>query len=196
MSGLSLWTIEDALIELLDARAELLAGLAANEDPERREELATVERTLAEYVEREVGKVDGIHSYLRYAEHTAAAAREEATRMTERARVLEASAERLKRLVVDVMDHTGKKRLEGHGGRLLRVQGNGGLPPLIVDPGVLPDEYVDVTIRVSLADYKAKKMEVKILDSQPADRRIREALAAGPVPGAYLGERGQHLRLS
>jgi hypothetical protein len=94
------------------------------------------------------------------------------------------------------MDRTGKKRLEGHGGRLLRVQGNGGLQPLIVDPGVLPDEYVDVTIRVSLADYKAKKMEVKILDSQPADRRIRGALADGPVPGAYLGERGQHLRLS
>jgi hypothetical protein len=48
----------------------------------------------------------------------------------------------------------GKKRLEGRTG-LLRIQGNGGVAPLVIDhPGYIPDEYCVWEGRISFAAYK------------------------------------------
>lgn len=204
MPGLSLWTIEESLVELLSAREELIEALADPDqnDPvgERPAELAEVEKALAEYVGREVAKVDGIHGYLKYATATAAAARQEAREMAERARRLEDNAARLKALCVDIMTAAGKKKLEGTAGRALRVQANGGLAPLVVDPAVLPAEYCDATIAVPANLLPAIRealgsYTVRVVSSAPANERIRAALAEGPVPGAHLGERGSHLRI-
>ena len=129
MSGLSLWTIEDSLATLLGAREELLAEsqhpTPTRESAEISAEIAEVEKALAEYLAREVAKVDGIHSYLRWADSNASAARVEAQQMAERARRLEGGAKRLRQLCCDIMAQRGLKRLEGTGGRVLLRRGNG-----------------------------------------------------------------------
>ena len=216
--SITLWSIEDALVELLDARQQLIEEIehpepAAAPTPElraqvaeymareKRAELAEVEKALAEYVGREIQKVDGIHAYLKWADATAKAAKEEAAAYAARCKRAEAARDRLKALVVDVMRATGKRRLEGTAGRVLRVQANGGLAPLEVDGDVLPDEYIDITVRLPLTEWRGltekcyPTASARILTYAPATERIREALAEGPVPGAHLGERGEHLRL-
>ena len=123
MSGLSLWTIEDSLATLLGAREELLAESQqpnpTRESAEISTEITEVEKALAEYLAREVAKVDGVHSYLRWAEANASAARVEAQQMAERARRLESGAKRLRQMCCDIMAQRGLKRLEGTGGRVL-----------------------------------------------------------------------------
>ncbi len=206
MSGLSLYNIEAALLDLLTAREELLAKrgdpkqMPDWEDTEA--ELDEVEKALAEYVRAEVKKCDGIHHYLTAAKQTAEAARLEAQRMTERARRLEESTKLLKALCVEVMAMAGTKRIDGTAGRYLRRKVNGGLAPLVVQDDVLPSEFRDITVRMCQSDWDVlmksdySTIGHKVEDCQPANDRIRAALAAGEeVPGARLGERGEHLEI-
>ena len=202
MSGLSLWTIEDSLATLLGAREELLAESQqpnpTREAAEISTEIAEVEKALAEYLAREVAKVDGIHSYLRWAEANASAARVEAQQMAERARRLESGAKRLRQMCCDIMAQRGLKRLEGTGGRVLLRRGNGGLAPLNVQPEILPIELRDVVVRVRgdvAADMEREGWAYERLSDEPSNGRIRAALAVGPVPGANLGERGESLQV-
>lgn len=196
MSGLSLFVIEDALTQLLEAREELTAGHPTDDTPA---ELAEVEKALAEYVAREVSKVDGIHSYLKYATLTAAAARQEAREYEGRARRLEANADRLKAICIDVMQTAGKTRLEGTCGRALAVQGNGGLAPLSVQEDILPPGYRLVTVRMRRDDYDLLDLESvvhRVMSDTPNHDDIRDAIRQGEdVPGAHLGERGKQLRV-
>lgn len=202
MSGLSLWTIEDSLATLLGAREELLAESQqpnpTRESAEISTEITEVEKALAEYLAREVAKVDGVHSYLRWAEANASAARVEAQQMAERARRLESGAKRLRQMCCDIMAQRGLKRLEGTGGRVLLRRGNGGLAPLNVQPEILPIELRDVVVRVRgdvAADMEREGWAFERLSDEPSNGRIRGALAAGPVPGASLGERGESLQV-
>ena len=201
----------------MSAREELLAEKAAGEEqtpallPRRHPdeiaaELAEVEKALTEYIHREISKVDGIHGFLRYADQTAKVAREEAAAMTERARRLEASRDRLKSLCVSIMAQSDKKRLEGTGGRVLLRKGNGGWAPLVVDgwdgkreewvssEGVacspLPRDLVDITVTLPANEW------VQLVSHLPASfitwkrafapngKAIREALAQ-PCPKCH-----------
>jgi hypothetical protein len=208
MSSLSLYTIEDALLQLLEAREELRAEIAA--DPMHPDidadahgvrvsaaaaELAEVEKALAEYVTREVRKVDGIHNYLWSAKVAYEAAREESARFAERARRIKDSSDRLKQLCCDVLAAAGKKRLDGTGGRYLLRKGNGGLQPLQVQEDVLPEELVDVTVRLPLNEWRALAARGigvdrgKIVAREPANDRIRAALQEPCKRCGGIGER-------
>lgn len=193
---LSLFQIEDALVQLMEAREEVT-------DPA---EVEQVELAIRQYVEAEVRKVDGIRGYLRHCVLMEAGAREEAAIQSRRANAWAARKERLKEMCKDVMEHAQVKSLEGNTGRL-RVQGNGGVLPLVItDESQVPEEcckYVGwiggslwhaiLNSVTNMGDgrpgsyWNDYKME-RVVDGD----RVRAAL---PVPGAHLGERGTHLRV-
>ncbi len=196
MSSLSLYNIEAGLLDLLTAREEVLAGEQTADTPM---ELEQINKALAEYVGREVAKVDGIHSYLAWAKSTAEEARAQAAAFGERARRIESGIERVKACCLDVLQAMNKKRLDGTAGRYLSIAGNGGVQPLSIQDDMLPPEYQDITVRLPrdvwrglLGDYILPE-GVQVLDVKPANGRIRAALAEGPVPGASLQPRGVHL---
>src|ERR1700690_3320444 len=116
MSGLSLYTIEDELLQLLQAREEILTN---EQTPETPAELAQVETALAEYVTAEVRKVDGIHAYLKQAKATAEQAKAEAAEMRARAERIENGMARLKEFCLQAMQLAGMKRIDGTAGRYL-----------------------------------------------------------------------------
>jgi len=216
-SSLTLYAIEDALLGLLTAREELietdrLIESADNLSPaergeaiaENEAEIQQVEKALAEYVAREIGKVDGIHHYLTHATVVAKEARAEAEAMRNRAVRIEANVARLKALCCDVMAAAGKKRIDGTAGRYLLRKGNGGLAPLVVQEDILPENFRDVTVRVPkqwwrelLASLPPEEMPgestIVTLVDESANARIRECLKYMEIPGAHLGERGEHL---
>jgi hypothetical protein len=220
MSGLSLYTIEQALLDLMEAREEVLESLALPTEVnvplpeplateyrlEHEAELAEIDKALAEYATKEVAKIDSVHAWLKQATLTASAARQEAAEMAVRAQRLEAGIKRLNAICVDVMAARGLKRLEGTGGRALVRRGNGGVAPLHVDSlDILPLCYQMVTVRMSrdcwdaikeLDELLGEKLVAEVKDAEPNNSRIRAALLDGQnIPGARLLERGEHLEL-
>ena len=205
MSGLSLYVIEEALAELLSAREDLLTETPGiRPEPERAAELTEVEKALAEYVAREVGKVDGIHGYLRAAEATEEAARAEAARFTARANSIKANVERVKRLVLDVMVMQGKKRIEGTAGRAITRQANGGVLPLVIsDETAIPSDCKRATVQMPADEWESFREHMLDIGMtliservEPDQKAIREAIVdTGGVPGASLGERSEHIRI-
>lgn len=161
MSSLSLFHIEAELAQLVSLREEM---------SEAGEDTAAVDQQIAEYIAREIRKTDGIRSYLRHCDHMANGAKEEADRLTELANLWTARRDRLKAIVLRVMQDNGLTRLEGKTGTLL-VRAN---PPRVEvqeDLDLLPMEYVRVVPEQRVPDKKA----------------IAAALKAGePVPGARL----------
>ena len=199
-NSLSLWDIDSGIMELVSAREQVqddLAYMDANETnpldyAEKKAELAEVEKCLVEYLQKEIQKVDSIHGFIRYATATAKAAREEAQLFTDKARRLEANVERVKAICMSVMVAMGKKRLEGTAGRTLRIQGNGGKEPLVVDgwdsekgkwnsnaTSALPREFQIATIKMPMSAYLkycAIEWQAVLVDTEPANARIREEL--------------------
>lgn len=208
-TSLSLYIIEDSLAELLAAwddligQIEQLASIPESQATpdvatsliERRQELAIVERTLREYVTLEVRKADNIHRYLTTAKAILAARKAEAKRMTEGAKQLESSIDRLERLTMAAMIQGGKTRLDGTNGRYLLRKKNGSVAPLQVDgwnddtktwfqEPVLPEEFMDVTVVLPLSDWKrllaqpdAPLVDATVKGGAPSNKRIRGALA-------------------
>ena len=206
MSSLSLYVIEDALAQLLAAREDLLAEQPGLRDAdERDQELAAVELALEDYVRQEVSKVDGIHSYLKYARITADVARQDAKEASTRAKRLEDSVDRVKRIAAAVMEQQGKKRLEGTGGRMLLLKGNGGVAPLTIQDDIVPDAYCSFDVRLTgqvwatIRQYlpvRSRDLFDKCSNRAPSQTLIRVALEAGEeVPGAHLEPRGVHLEV-
>jgi hypothetical protein len=198
MSGLSLYRIEDALLQLLQAREEILTN---EQTPETPAELAQVETALAEYVTAEIRKVDGIHAYLKQAKATAEQAKAEAAEMRARAERIENGMARLKEFCLQAMQLAGMKRIDGTAGRYLLRKGNGGKEPLVVaQPELVPDEYRILTLKVRADKWDPEAFASAGLESIAAsepeisNELIRKALEGGSaVPGAHLEARGQHI---
>lgn len=176
-NGLSLYTIEDGLAELLEARQQTLSDIAKTEASDRggdlaedlaeqRDALAMIEKTLAEYQSLEVRKVDNCHRFLSSIKHLVPALKAEAAAITARARRLEASGEWLKERIMQAMELGGKKRVDGESGRYLMRKGNGGLAKLHVDgwdderkqwttqEGVLDERFIDVTVTLPASQWE------------------------------------------
>lgn len=142
-NSLSLYTIEDGLAELLEAREATLADIRlletagdksdSNDLDECKHALAVIEKTLAEYLTLEVRKVDNYHRFLTAAKALIADIRQEEARITARRKRLEAASAWLRERALAAMAIIGKKRVDGAGGRYLLAKGNGGLAPLVVD---------------------------------------------------------------
>ncbi len=187
--SISLFDLEKSLAELMDIRDELLTeqpGLRPAE--ERDQALAVVEDALAEYVQREVVKVDGIHSYCRYGIQTAKVAREEAKLFAEKADRLENAVQRVKDFCMAAMVAMGKFKLEGSGGRVIARQKSGGVEALQVQDGIVPDALCDYTIKLdgeSFARIRAfltpgwrESLDKSVVKREPSNSRIREKLAS------------------
>jgi len=196
--SLSLFAIEEQLIQLI----------AFAEDPDLTpEEREVAAGEIQKYVAAEVRKVDSIRGYLRHCEVMAWAARGEARRQLDNATIWENRQQRIKGYCFDAMQHAGLKKLEGNTGTL-QVKGNGGVQPLQVNnESLVPEEYCDYVGRISgrmwrtvlkiCAAVSAPDVSKDDVDLQrvPNNKRVREALASGPVPGAQLLERGAHLEV-
>lgn len=132
------------------------------------EQLAECQAEIAEYVEAELRKVDGICSYLAHCEAQAEAAGAEIERLEARKRSAAKRAERLSGYILQVMEALGKEKLEGRVSTLaLR-----GCPASvrIVNEGELPAEYVRERV-----------------ERAPDKVAIKQAIASGrEVAGAVL----------
>lgn len=169
MSDLSLWNIESALHELLLARDEAL--------DER--EVVEVEKALAEYVNRELSKVDNIRHYLQHCRDMQYLADQEMDRQRQRKGRWESHERVVRRHTIAAMQAAHKKRLEGRSGEL-RVVNNGGKTPVVIDC----EADVPFAFRPQVITFPINK------------DLIRDELEAGrTVKGAHLGERGVHLEI-
>jgi hypothetical protein len=80
------------------------------------------------------------------------------------------------------MDAAGKQRLEGHTGTL-RIKGNGGVEPLVLDnPPLIPDDYCVWQGQISAAQFRQFSLELMTdpitkLERRPSNALIREGLA-------------------
>lgn len=189
----SLFQIETQLAELIEYR---------DTEDLTPEERAVVDQQIAEYVKREISKVDSVRAYIRHCEITATAAEEEAERIHDYAQTWKRRGERLKDLCKDLMSTLGKKRLEGKTGYLL-LKGNGGKQALeIYDVPLIPEEYKIVVMEMNAAEYNRlwDRMvaagfapEMKAIEIDKA--KLAKALESGHVPGARLKPRGEHVEV-
>lgn len=170
--------MKQTLYELVGEAAALEAAVSAMEDSGglaadlMREELTASDGRLAE-------KLEAYARVIRNAEGLAATIKAEEVRLAERRRAAENRAAKLKGVVLDALRSLGREKASA-GPFVYRLQPNGGALPLIltVAPEELPEEYLCRRVE---ADTGA----------------LREALEDGvSIPGAALGERGVHLRLT
>ncbi|RMH10708.1 MAG: hypothetical protein D6698_17390 [Gammaproteobacteria bacterium] len=127
-------------------------------------------------------KADNYAAYIQELRARAAARREEARRLSERARADENKADRLQERLMHFFEERGIRHLETPR-YSLRVRTNGGRPPVELDPTYaespekLPEPY--------------RRVQVK-----PDLKAIADALEAGEeLPFARFGERGRQLQI-
>ncbi len=139
--SVSLWQIEDALVQLVHVR----------EEAETEHDKAVADAAIEAYVKAEVRKVDGILAYLRSCQSHAAAALAEAERIHNIARMWTRREERLKEIVLSVMRQFEVKRLEGQFGDFIERAN----PPSveITDISLVPDEFCQYEGRIGGQDF-------------------------------------------
>ena len=203
-NALTLYDIESRLAELLALE------VSVKEDPDMKPHeqalaLAAIDAEIEQYFLREVKKVDNvakaIHAYIDAAEQV----EDEIDRLENRRRALIATADRIKQSTLNAMQNHGIKRVETPT-NVLRIQGNGGLAPLVIDdPAKIPEHLQTATVKISVRLLRSicktlTEVECRELYStnvEPDGPRVRSAIAEGQtVDGAHLAERGSHLRLS
>ncbi len=177
------------------------------------EDVGPLEQTIAEYFSHDVtrDKIDTVIGFLRHAEIMELAAKTEADRTRKLAESWRSQREYLKGCVQQVMELSGKKLLEGKTAGTLRLKVDGGNQAVIItDASLIPDELVQYTGTISgeawaklIADDFDRvcsleqwlgRQDVQ-MERIPRKRRIGEELEKGPVPGAYLADRGQHVEV-
>lgn len=142
-----LYGISRELIELIQFRdEETLEG-----SPER----AAADGAIAEYVGREVSKVDGLRAYVRHCDAMATSAAAEVAVQQSRAASWQARKETLKSMILSIMVAQERKRFDGSTGYFI-VKGNGGLKPLdIRDETLVPGQYCDAVVTMPLLEWLA-----------------------------------------
>lgn len=195
---LSLFQIEVELKALVEHRcdaqdrlAELEQSHAVQPDPgvgeaihAVKDELTTVDGLIRAYIGKEVKKVDAIAHVLLELEARRAIHRSEARRLDMLASNEEASAKRIKEMVLLVMGEFGTKILEG-AAHDLKSQGNGGVQALTISqPDMVPEHLRTVTLRMRADDFKAHKEELRgaeVVSNEPNGSAIRKILEGAEV---------------
>jgi hypothetical protein len=202
MSHQSLFVIESAFSDLMEAREELemQPSFAPEDEAARLAALVEVDKAIVEYVTAEVRKVDNIARYLQELKARIAALAVERERLRRKGVACERAEERIKEMVLQVMRDTDTKKLTGNVGTLRR-QKNSRAAVGIVQPELVPDEMKRVTVTMPLVFWKFARLnslceDMRVSDPEPDLTAIREALEAGRgVPGCVL-KPGEHLRCS
>ena len=165
----SLWAIQQQLVELVEFR----------EEAQTAEEKEAADAAIESYVKAEIEKVDNISAYLRHCKMMERAAADEIDRVQAHQRAWKTRHDRLKDLVLRVMQATGKTRLEGKTSKFV-IKGNGGQRTLkVTDETLIPEEYWELTV-------------TRTLNAQEVRKAIESGVA---VPGVQLEERGTHLEV-
>lgn len=192
--SLSLYRIETEMAELGDLYREALE--AGDVDAQ-----IAVAKQLQVYVATEVQKVDNCAGFIRYAKDMAERIKAEENRLKTTREVWERVIDRVKQMVLSVMQETKQPRLQGKFSRF-RIQNNSVDAVVIDDAAKIQDQYVRVTCTMSLKTWQeliATHERLCALVSRLGDpeislSRIKAAIDAGTdVPGARL-VRGEHLR--
>lgn len=205
--SLTLYEIEDGLRAAVDAwegAREAVESVPAGDEEARQLALLRYDNTeaaLKAYLAEEVRKVTGIASYIRYCDSMEELCDQEVKRLRERRESWASRRDRVKSFVLGVMQQFDVPKYEV-ATAVIRRQKNGGVVPAeIVDPVNVPSQYVRLTVQMTQADLEqlpmAVRMRCTIKEREFATAKIGAALAAGEaVPGARLGQRGEHLRIS
>jgi hypothetical protein len=170
------------LLEIADDMVAFYAAVEAAVDeggeiaPEAE---AALDAWFAELSQDRDKKVDAYAALIREWTLRAAARREEMERLAKRVKADENAAKRLKERLKFFMESQGLDKIETKRFRVSVAKNGGKLPlELTVRPEQLPMDF---------------QLSQVIVDEQ----RLRKALEDGrEVPGAKLGERGTHLRIS
>ncbi len=221
---LTLFKLEAELHDLVNLREQM---------EEQGEDTGPIDNAIADYIRREVRKVDGIRDYIKHAEMIADAADAEAKAQKRRRDIARAAIDRLKEFVKAVMIETETTRLDGAKGKIT-LQKNGGSTPVVINNDLLiPEYFYDYTgmisgaeldfVKTSIGDMWFKRIFGEFLKTPNKDRIRKEleticetcggdGLMQGNkyntvgclecngtgkrlVPGAHLGDRGQHVRI-
>jgi hypothetical protein len=204
---LTLYEIEDGLRAAVEAYEEAREQLelVGNESPEvvnaAYERMRHAEMAVKGYLAEEVRKVNGIYGYIRHCDAMHALCDEEINRLVARAKTWERRRDWLKALTLQVMQQFDAKKFET-ATAVIRRQANGGVvAPVIVDPAMIPPEYVKLTVQLPESQWKSlcglTCVEGANIKREFMLGAIGAALARGEiVPGAKPGERGEHLRVA
>lgn len=208
MTALSLYTIEDSLVQL----AELRELAEAEGDSEA---VKVIDAQLAAYLTAEASKINSYVGLIRAREDRAEACDREIERITSIRNAAKRDVERLKANALQVMQDFGVKSLvDSRTGRGLKRQGNGGVQALeIADVKLLPEDLQlkSVTMNVKawheigqwLGKYNGGldwwHKILSILEGQPPQASthfIRATIQqGGTVEGAKLLPRAEHVRV-
>jgi hypothetical protein len=169
-----LYSIGSDLIALND----LLDSTGGEITPDAEAELTAWMDSLAQ---EESAKLDSYVNLIRQNEMEASACQAEAEEWAKRAQVRDNRVKWLKARLKLHLEATGRTKVQTETGRVVAIQANGGVTPLIlvegIEPRQLPPEFVHVTVA-----------------ADPV--KIRAALNAGlELAFAHYGERGSHLRI-
>ncbi len=170
---LSIFQLEAELAELMEFRE--------NEEltPEERQ---AVDTQIAEYISRELTKVDNLRAYMRHCQMMAEGARAEADVQLKRAISWKTRLDYLKGFCLDAMNVLGKTKLEGRTGYLL-AKVNGGKQALTIAPDsrLLPEAFVLYRGWMSAEAFAAIPEQVRgrqdfQLEREPRTEMIRAEL--------------------
>lgn len=190
---LTLYQIESDLAQLIEER-----DCAEYESDS--EALAVIDGLIKDYIGREARKIDSGAALIKSDLATAKLLKEEAARLTDRAKAFENRAARIKAAWCEAMGAQGIKELKSEHNTILR-KGNGGVRPLeIRQPELVPTELQTVTLTCSRSDWDhlgaIPVLDMRFVKCEPNTAAIRRELEAGrAVPGCTLLNRGEHLEV-
>lgn len=213
--NLTLYAIQTELVELFELRDEVAAEVRVTEADRQQqaESLAAIDQSIAEYVKREVTKVDNTAGFLRECESRAKMLRAEEQRIAAMRKRWEDREERVKKYVAEVLaiqllpetiemasQNSVLRRLNGRTSELKLCKSPASVE--VTDESLLPDELVTITATMPLSEWRDVEVVLPegtacTFQAHPDKRAIAAELKRGePVPGARLINDNVHLRIS
>lgn len=154
-AALELW--ESAQQELADAEQSGPPSARADRVAAAGETVMQAEQHILSLVTAQAASVDSVHSLYRWLKTQIEAAEREEERIYRIKRSLEAAIEAVKAGSMAALQAANQRSFEGTGKRKIRRQANGPLSLDVTDATKVPDQYVDVTLRVDLLTWKSVK---------------------------------------
>jgi len=172
-------------------------------------EVERIDQALKAYLHENLpAKVDGIRGYVQSQINAAEVHAAEAEYHQWMAKRAKGNIERVKAMCLEVMQHFQVKLYQGRLHKITRC-GNGGLKPLVIrQPELVPDAFVELTVKMPPASVEELMRLTKngtfngLWNCRTTERAIcteavRATLERGEgVPGCELQERGEHVRFT
>jgi hypothetical protein len=170
---------------LFSGRMELADLMESSFEADGAESLQRIEDQIQERIREQVAaRSDGLRRFIVFAERLASDAKAVA-------KSWEARAAKARAYTYEAMKHANVRRIDTPSGSL-SIRGNGGVEPLeIYAPELVPDEFINVTVRLTLAQWKrllnlagngiepALVADARVIEREPSNSAIRDALAWG-----------------